>query len=252
MSNLNHLIGQTFDAVYQTRYKGSVAIVFRNDSMVCMIYDQEASGNIVIEGIKGDLDDLIGSPISVACRSDDQYSEDEGDYFETWSWHVFRTAKGSVTVEWVGSSEDEQNLSPDVEIMFTKKGLTEKFDSIKKFVDKRNILCTISSQKISFERNKAGEKGFRQVYREVLRLGMTPLIYENDENKIIAFPAFDHEEIIHRIMCIYFLELATEEVRANIERDLRKSAPDSEISVKFDFSGHLKTIISFDDFDYVV
>jgi hypothetical protein len=61
-----------------------------------------------IEDVCGDLDDLIGSPLIVAeeCTNmDDPVAESAACHESyTWTFYRFATAKGSVTVRWLGES----------------------------------------------------------------------------------------------------------------------------------------------------
>ena len=65
---------------------------------------QDCCEHVSIEDITGDLSDLIGSPITTAESVDNiDEPEVEADSY-TWTFYRFGTAKGSITVRWLGTS----------------------------------------------------------------------------------------------------------------------------------------------------
>ena len=74
-----------------------------------MYHSQDCCEYVIIEDIAGDLDDLIGSPLTQAeaVSSLDGFDEkplSEYDESYTWTFYKFATIKGSVTIRWYGSS----------------------------------------------------------------------------------------------------------------------------------------------------
>lgn len=68
-------------------------------------HDQDCCENVFIEDICGDLTDLVDSPIVEA----EEVSNYEGPELKdsesyTWTFYRFGTAKGHVTVRWLGES----------------------------------------------------------------------------------------------------------------------------------------------------
>jgi len=65
---------------------------------------QDCCENVEIEEIIGDLDDLVDSPFMMA----EEISNSEGPKLEhssyTWTFYKFATAKGYVTIRWLGES----------------------------------------------------------------------------------------------------------------------------------------------------
>ena len=71
-----------------------------------MHHEQDCCECVYIEDICGELDDLIGSPITMAEESY-KYGEESEDSFadsETWTFYKFATLNGYVTIRWYGSS----------------------------------------------------------------------------------------------------------------------------------------------------
>jgi hypothetical protein len=67
---------------------------------------QDCCENVSIEDVCGDLSDLVGSPMLVAeqVNSEDDKPPYENCESYTWTFYKFATAKGSVTVRWLGTS----------------------------------------------------------------------------------------------------------------------------------------------------
>jgi hypothetical protein len=68
-------------------------------------HPQDYCESVRIEDIAGNLDDLVGSPILLAeeVSSDGAPTPECAESF-TWTFYKFATAKGSVTVRWLGES----------------------------------------------------------------------------------------------------------------------------------------------------
>ncbi|MCP1159282.1 DUF7448 domain-containing protein [Bacillus infantis] len=67
-----------------------------------MFHYQDCCEHVYIEDITGELDDLIGSPLTMA---EEAYEIDEEAYESgTWTFYKFATNKGYVTIRWYGSS----------------------------------------------------------------------------------------------------------------------------------------------------
>jgi hypothetical protein len=79
-------------------------LVFYTDcgKIYAMHHAQDCCECVSIEDIVGSLDDLIGSPLTMAEVVSESKQDDDGS--ETWTFYKFATVKGYVTVRWYGSS----------------------------------------------------------------------------------------------------------------------------------------------------
>lgn len=66
---------------------------------------QDCCESVSIEDICGDVEDLVGSPILMAEEVSNVGDVPACDYESyTWTFYRFGTAKGNVTVRWLGTS----------------------------------------------------------------------------------------------------------------------------------------------------
>lgn len=73
---------------------------------------QECCESVYISEIVGDLEDLVGIPLTMAEFVDSGYkSNPEWGDQESWTFYKFATRKGYVTVRWYGSSNGYYSTS---------------------------------------------------------------------------------------------------------------------------------------------
>lgn len=109
MNDLKELIGKTMLSV---KNNDNYEIVFTADDCKRwkLYHDQDCCESVQVEDVCGDLADLIGSPIVEAEEVTGDTAQPDGwrpgEYCEsfTWTFYKFRTAKGSVTIRWLGES----------------------------------------------------------------------------------------------------------------------------------------------------
>ena len=68
-----------------------------------MLHYQDCCESVYIESIVGDLEDLVGNPITFVAESTN-WSECNEDESKTWTFYKFATIKGYVDIRWVGES----------------------------------------------------------------------------------------------------------------------------------------------------
>jgi hypothetical protein len=70
-----------------------------------MYHEQDCCESVYLEDVIGNLDDLIGSPITMAEEvvQEGEYGVDSYES-STWTFYKFATNKGYVTLRWLGTS----------------------------------------------------------------------------------------------------------------------------------------------------
>lgn len=104
------LLGKVITNIEQIRnYK---LIFYTEDrEKYVMYHEQDCCETVTIEDIIGDLDDLIGSPITMAEEVTQDGDSDWGS--ATWTFYKFATNKGYVTIRWFGESNGYYSESVD-------------------------------------------------------------------------------------------------------------------------------------------
>lgn len=98
------MIGKTMEKVEASQYGDEMS--FYSEGKRFMFYhSQGCCESVGIEDITGDLSDLVGSPIITAeeVSTVGEVPECSAESY-TWTFYRFATAKGSVTVRWLGTS----------------------------------------------------------------------------------------------------------------------------------------------------
>lgn len=87
-------------------YRGGDTLVFTttDGEVFKMYHEQDCCEHVAIEDINGDLDDLIGSPLTLASESSNRGGNPEEFESCTWTFYHFATVKGYVTIRWLGTS----------------------------------------------------------------------------------------------------------------------------------------------------
>lgn len=105
--NIDLLVGKTLSHIEAT---GAEIRFYCSDGNNYMLYHaQDCCESVTIEEIIGDLDDLIGTPITLA--SEDVNRGNSG--CETWTFYNIATKKGHVTIRWYGESNGYYSESVD-------------------------------------------------------------------------------------------------------------------------------------------
>ncbi|MGE6895746.1 DUF7448 domain-containing protein [Priestia flexa] len=109
--DVNVLVGKTLSDIQNN---DNEELLFRttNGETYKMYHEQNCCESVSIEEIIGDLDDLIGSPITMA-EEVSQEGEDSDWGTSTWTFYKFATNKGYVTIRWLGESNGYYSESVD-------------------------------------------------------------------------------------------------------------------------------------------
>ncbi|CAI6329970.1 hypothetical protein [Bacillus subtilis] len=104
------LIGKTLTKIEQ---KGVGELFFHTSDgeSYIMYHEQDCCESVYLEEIIGDLDDLIGSPITMAEEISQVGESDWGS--ATWTFYKFATINGYVTLRWLGESNGYYSESVD-------------------------------------------------------------------------------------------------------------------------------------------
>lgn len=99
------LLGRTLTKIYE----GDDELLFHTSEgeVYKMYHDQNCCEYVSIEDIAGDLEDLIGSPLTMAEEVTDNNGDNPrnpSDESFTWTFYKFATIKGYVTIRWYGAS----------------------------------------------------------------------------------------------------------------------------------------------------
>jgi hypothetical protein len=103
--SVSEILGKT---ILRIDRDGDERLVFVLDdgTQYAMYHTQDCCESVTINDIAGDLNDLIGSPLTMAEESSSQENpppDASPDSF-TWTFYKFATVKGYVTIRWYGES----------------------------------------------------------------------------------------------------------------------------------------------------
>jgi len=107
LAKVADLIGVRLASV-EGMHDGSECVTFTSacGRVFKMLHVADCCERVEIVDVYGDPADLVGTPIIVADESSSdelQPGQDAGESF-TWTFYNFRTAKGSVSLRWLGES----------------------------------------------------------------------------------------------------------------------------------------------------
>lgn len=108
-SNVNVLIGLTLASAVQEG-SDTINLVTTEGRTFRFYHEQDCCESVNVDSIKGDLDWLLGSPITRAEEVIDNTNPPDyvlGEYGQdsfTWTTYTFATVKGTVVIRWYGSS----------------------------------------------------------------------------------------------------------------------------------------------------
>jgi hypothetical protein len=79
-----------------------------------MLHHQDCCESVTIEDINGDLENLLWTPIISAKEESKEEEDNYGDRLK-WTFYHLRTAKGDVTIRWIGSDNGYYSVSVSFE-----------------------------------------------------------------------------------------------------------------------------------------
>jgi hypothetical protein len=106
------LKGQTLSRIDQSLDR--LVFITRDGKEYIMHHNQDCCEVVQIEDICGDLDDLIGQPITLAEETTNSENElPNSDSWFMWTFYNIATSKGHVTIRWYGSSNGYYSVNVD-------------------------------------------------------------------------------------------------------------------------------------------
>lgn len=118
------LKGFVFKSITVSAWNDEIHFVTLNGRTFGMYHQQDCCESVQIEDIVGDLSDMIGTPIVHAEESDREATADEVSESGTWTFYHLRSAKGDVTIRWLGESNGY--YSESVDLFEIKDGKVER------------------------------------------------------------------------------------------------------------------------------
>lgn len=115
VNEMDYLIGEVITDIERIG-NDELYFTLENGRKYRMFHYQDCCESVYIEDIIGELDDLIGTPVTMAEEvTESGTSKDDWDKPHTWTFYKFATAKGYVTIRWYGTSNGYYSESVDVE-----------------------------------------------------------------------------------------------------------------------------------------
>lgn len=110
---IKELMGKTLTDIQQVG-EDELHFYCSDGTHYLMYHEQDCCESVTIDDICGSLDDLIGSPITLAEESTNDENQPNG-YVEsfTWTFYKLATVKGYVTIKWYGESNGYYSEAAD-------------------------------------------------------------------------------------------------------------------------------------------
>lgn len=118
----SELVGKTLISIDGAK-RNSEEIRFHCDdgTAYVMLHHQGCCENVDVEGVCGDIEDLLGTPILDAREETSTHQPPPPSEYEpesyTWTFYILRTIKGSVTLRWYGSSNGYYSETVSFELL---------------------------------------------------------------------------------------------------------------------------------------
>jgi hypothetical protein len=114
-AHISELVGQTLVSIKRTE---SEEIIFETDySFYMLCHYQDCCESVCIESVVGDLQDLVGTPITLAEEVVGECVVNDWGGDQQYTFYKFATIKGYVDIRWNG----ESNGYYSVGVSFMKK-----------------------------------------------------------------------------------------------------------------------------------
>lgn len=106
VTNYTQIIGKTIGAIEVIKdapdhRQDHIKFAFSDGSVWTMTHDQDCCESVTLEDVNGDWEDLIGSPLLEASERSQNIEKSDST---TWTFYIFATNKGTVSLRWIGES----------------------------------------------------------------------------------------------------------------------------------------------------
>ena len=106
ITNYTQIIGKTIGAIEVIKdapdhRQDRIKFAFSDGSVWTMTHDQDCCESVTLEDVNGDWEDLIGSPLLEASERSQNIEESDST---TWTFYIFATNKGTISLRWIGNS----------------------------------------------------------------------------------------------------------------------------------------------------
>ena len=122
MPEISVLVGLTIKELTGVKGGDDVKITTTCGRSFIMNHHQDCCESVEVEDICGDINDIIGSPVTSAeeVTSEENPSDANAETIEyqesfTWTFYKIDTQKGGITIRWYGSSNGYYSESVDFE-----------------------------------------------------------------------------------------------------------------------------------------
>lgn len=123
--SVSELLGKTLTSIVKSESNDEIIFTDSESVQYKMYHMQDCCEGVYIDDVEGDLEDLIGKPLTQAEEvSNEEFDEEfknkfsfenewgskvdkDGNYEPesyTWTFYKFATVKGYVTIKWLGES----------------------------------------------------------------------------------------------------------------------------------------------------
>lgn len=110
------LVGKTLTKIERRNHDIEVYFFTACGQEYKMHHRQDCCENVYLEDVTGDLDDLIGHPITLAeVSTNSDNPPPDADESHTWTFYKLATIKGYVDLRWLGQSNGYYSESVEFE-----------------------------------------------------------------------------------------------------------------------------------------
>lgn len=97
------LVGRVIENIEQEG-RDELRFIMRDGDVYLMHHVQDCCEGVYIEDISGELDNIIGEPLTMADESTNSDNPPDHSESHTWTFYKFATIKGFVDIRWLGES----------------------------------------------------------------------------------------------------------------------------------------------------